>query len=332
MKYKDYYQILGVDKNAGADDIKSAYRKLAKKYHPDVSKEKGAEAKFKDINEAYQTLKDTEKRAAYDNLGSYRPGDDVRPPPDWARQYAGAAGSDGAQFSFDDVDLSDLFEGFRGAFGRRGAGGGRRHGGAKVAIPGQDFEVVVHITVEEAYHGKELKLELTLPEVDAHGMMHRVPNTVTVRLPKGATDGQRLRVPGKGSKGANGGRDGDLYLNIVLHPHPVYRVTEHDIYLDLPLAPWEAVLGTSIEVPTPGGTVRLKIPPGTHAGQKLRLPKRGLPKPGGEHGDLYTIAQIVVPTVLTEHEQSLYKELSEGSRFNPRANLEQEIRNASRAH
>jgi len=316
MKYKDYYTILGVDKNATEDDIKKAYRKLARKYHPDVSKEAGAEEKFKDVAEAYQTLKDQEKRAAYDNLGSYRPGEEVRPPPDWQTQYGNG------QFSFDDLDLSDLFAGLRGGVWSRARRG-------KMAMPGEDYEASVHITLDEAYRGTEVKLDLSMPEVDANGLLRRVPHEVTVRIPKGATDGQRLRVPGKGGKGINGGRDGDLYINIVLHPHPLYRVSGHDVYMDLPLAPWEAVLGTTVEVPTPGGTVRLKVPPGTHAGQQLRLPKRGLPKPQDAHGDLYAIAQIVVPTMLSERERALFRELAASSRFNPRGHFEEEMKRAS---
>jgi curved DNA-binding protein len=323
MKYKDYYKILGLERNASVDDIKKAYRKLAHKYHPDVSKEKNAEANFKDIAEAYQTLKDPEKRKAYDQLGTYRPGEDIRPPPEWRTQY----GTGGGNFSFDDVDLSDLFDSLGlGGFARaRGQRGGR----AKRPIPGEDFEVSAHITVEEAYRGTELKLDFLMPERDADAVMRRVPRTITTRIPPGATDGQRLRVPSKGGKGMNGGPDGDLYLNIVLHPHPLYRVRGHDIHLDLPLAPWEAVLGTSIDVPTPGGQVRLKVPPGSHAGKQLRLPKRGLPKPHGEQGDFYVTVQIVVPTVLSEHERTLYQELAKNSRFSPRGHFEEEVKNAS---
>jgi curved DNA-binding protein len=316
MKYKDYYGILGLDKNASAEDIKKTYRKLARKYHPDVSKEPGAEEKFKEVSEAYETLKEPEKRAAYDQLGNYRPGQDFQPPPDWKREFGEG------QFSFDDIDLSDLFAGLRR---------GRRPGGRndKIPIPGQDYEVSVHLTLEDAYRGTEVELDLSMPEYDAQGFMHRVPHKVKARIPKGATDGQRLRLPGKGGKGLNGGRDGDLYLNIVLHPHPLFRVSGHDLYLDLPLAPWEAVLGTSVEVPTPGGVVRLKVPEGTHAGQKLRLPKRGLPKPAGGEGDLFAIVQIAVPSVVSERERALYKQLAEASTFNPRGHFAQEVGNAS---
>ena len=312
MKYKDYYRVMGVDRKAGADEIKSAYRKLARKYHPDVSKESGAEEKFKELGEAYETLKDPEKRAAYDQLGSHKPGQEFRPPPGWEQQFG-----DG-RFSFDDIDLGDLFSGMAGGMHRPGRGAG------KIRMPGQDYEVTAHITLEDAYRGTEVDLELAVPEYDENGFPHRVRRAFKARIPKGATDGQRLRLPGKGGKGLNGGRDGDLYLNIALHPHRLFRVSGHDLFLDLPLAPWEAVLGTSVLVPTLGGSVRLKVPPGTHAGRQLRLAGRGLPKPHGGEGDLFAIVQIVVPTVTNERERALFKELAEASTFNPRGHFEQE--------
>lgn len=309
MKYKDYYQALGVERSASADDIKKAYRKLARKYHPDVSKEAGAEEKFKEVAEAYQTLSDPEKRAAYDQLGQHQPGQDFRPPPDWQTQFYDTP------FSTEDIDLSDLFAGLSG-------GGGRRRGGwsgANLQMPGQDFEVSVPITLEQAYSGTEVNLDLNVPDYDARGAVRRVPQTFKARIPKGATDGQRLRIAGKGGKGINGGRNGDLYLNISLRPHPLYRANGHDLYLDLPLAPWEAVLGAGVEVPTLGGAVRLKVPPGTQAGQQFRLAKRGLPKPHGGEGDLYAIVQIVVPTTVTESQRALFKQLEESATFDPRS-------------
>lgn len=224
------------------------------------------------------------------------------------------------------MDLSDLLAGLRG--GRYRAGGG--DGG--MAMRGQDYEAAVPISIEEAHHGTEVNLDLNLPEYDAHCMPHRTPHAFKARIPKGTTDGQRLRIPGKGGKGFNGGRDGDLYLNISLRPHPLFRVNGHDLYLDLPLAPWEAVLGANVELPTPGGTVRLKIPPGTQAGRQLRLPRRGLPKPHSGEGDLFAIVQIVVPSNMSEHERSLFKQLAEGSQFNPRAHYQQEVRDESRTH
>ena len=303
MKFKDYYATLGVERSAGADEIKKAYKKLAHKYHPDVSKEPKAEERFKEISEAYQTLKDPEKRAAYDQLGSnYQSGQDFTPPPDWQQQFRRGGGANepgGANFSFDDLDLSDLFEGL--ARGRRGAR-------ANVPIRGDDYEVRVHLTLDDAIKGTQL--ELDLPK-----------GRITARIPKGATNGQRLRLRGQGGKGVNGGPDGDLYLDIELHPHRLFRVDGHDLYLDLPLAPWEAALGATVEVPTPSGAVNLKVPPATGAGRKLRLAKKGLPKPGGGEGDLYAVVQIVNPTVLDERERELFGELARQSKFDPRGHF-----------
>jgi curved DNA-binding protein len=309
MKYKDYYSILGVDRTASEDEIKKAYRKLAKKFHPDVSKEVGAEEKFKEIAEAYATLKDKEKRGAYDQLGSHSSGQEFRPPPDWWKQFGES------QSGFENIDLGDLFAGFA-------AGPGRRRSRGDIRIPGEDYEVAVHITLEQAFHGTEIELELSMPEYDSNGFMQRVPRKLKVRIPRGATDGQRLRLPGKGGKGLNGGRDGDLYLNITLHPHSLFRVSGHDIYLDLPLAPWEAVLGTKITVPTLAGMVNMTIPAGTRAGQKLRLAGRGLPRPSSGAGDLFAIAQIAVPTVVNDRERTLFSQLAETSTFNPRGHFE----------
>src|SRR5580765_5927423 len=316
MKYKDYYAILGVERGADAGAIKKAYRKLAQKYHPDVSKDPQGEEKFKEIAEAYATLKDPEKRAAYDQLGKHASGEDFRPPPDWGRQFGGDSGR-----GFDDVDLSDLFEQF--------AGRGR---GRTMAMPGQDYEVTAHIGLEEAYRGATVDLELGVPEFDENGSIRRTQRSFKARIPKGATDGQRLRLRGQGGKGANGGPDGDLYLNVALRPHPLFRASGHDLYLDLPLAPWEAVLGATVNVPTLGGTVQLKVPPGTQAGQKLRLADRGLPKPHGGAGDLYAIAQIAVPRAASEKERAHYEELAKGSSFNPRGHFEQETSHEHSTH
>ncbi|MEO8156710.1 MAG: DnaJ C-terminal domain-containing protein [Betaproteobacteria bacterium] len=312
MKYKDYYEILGVARDASTDDIKKAYRKLAHKYHPDVSKDPKGEEQFKAVAEAYQTLKDAEKRAAYDNLGRHQTGEEFRPPPDWGQQFG-----DGGNFSFDDIDFADLFAGL-GARGRTGPGARR---GGTYPIPGQDYEVAAPITIEDAYRGTELDLNLSVPEYDGQGRMHRVPLVFKARIPKGVTNGERLRLPGKGGKGLNGGANGNLYLTIALQPHPLYRVTGHDLYLDLPLAPWEAALGASVEVPTLGGPVRLKIAPGTNTGQKLRLAGRGLPKRSEGEGDLFAIVQVVVPPSPSEREKELFKELAEASQFHPRASL-----------
>ena len=324
MKYADYYAALGVERGASPEAIKKAYRRLAQKHHPDVSKEPGAEARFKEIAEAYQTLKDPEKRAAYDALGSRPQGEEFRPPPDWARQHGG----DGEQFSFDDVDFSDLFS----RFGARGSAGSGSFAGRNGALPGQDFEVPVEISIEDAFRGTTLSLSLSLPEYDGSGRLRRVPHTVNARVAPGAVDGQRLRLPGKGGKGFNGGRDGDLYLDITLKPHALFRATGHDLYLDLPLAPWEAALGASVEVPTLAGAVSLKVPAGTSSGRKLRLAGRGLPKARGGAGDLFAVAQIVVPAELGERERDLYGQLAQtaassagdASAFDPRRHFGKE--------
>jgi curved DNA-binding protein len=313
MKYKDYYATLGVERTAGADAIKAAYRKLARKYHPDVSKEQDAEEKFKEVAEAYETLKDAEKRAAYDQLGRHAPGDEFRPSPDWQQSFGET------QFSFDDIDLADLFAGLAGGRGTGGGRGGRR--GPNAPLPGQDFEAAVQLTFDQAYQGTEIEFDMAVAEPDESGLLKRVSRKIKVRVPKGVTDGQKLRVPGKGGKGMNGGRDGDLYLDIQVQAHPLYRVEGLDLYMDVPLAPWEAVLGASVELPTPAGRIALKVPPGTHAGQKLRLSGRGLSRPDGTSGHLYAVAQIVVPTVVDDAQRALFKQLADASTFNPRAHL-----------
>lgn len=310
MKYKDYYKVLGVERTAKADEIKKAYRKLAHKFHPDVSKEKNAKEKFQEIGEAYETLKNADKRAAYDQLGSgFQAGQDFRPPPDWEQQFGDRFGHGGGQQSFDEADLADLFAGLSG-----------RRRGSQFPMPGQDFEVAARITLEDAARGTELELNLNVVEHDEKGLPRRVPQTLRVRVPKGAIEGQRLRIPGKGGKGFDGGRDGDLYLNISLAPHRLFRASGHDLYVDLPLAPWEAVLGASVEVPTLDGAVRLKVPAGTRAGQQLRLSKRGLPKREGE-GDLYAVVQITVPPTPSARESELFQQLATESQFDPRSHF-----------
>jgi curved DNA-binding protein len=312
MRYKDYYAILGVKRDATADDIKTSYRRLARKYHPDVSKEGDAEEKFKEMAEAYETLKDPEKRAAYDQLGEYTPGQDFHPPPEWGQRFAPGTGE------FDDLDLSHLFAGLAG---RQGRGATRRAGGP---MPGSDYEAVVRLSFTQAFHGAEVNLELSVLEWDPDGSVRRVPHRVSTRIPRGVTNGEKLRVPGKGGKGAGGGPDGDLYLDIEVAEHPLYRVSGKDLYLDLPLAPWEPVLGTSVKLPTPAGAVTLKVPPGTRAGQRLRLKGRGMARRDGEAGHLYAIVRIEVPTIVDDEQRALYQKLSEIANFNPRAHLEQE--------
>jgi curved DNA-binding protein len=315
MKYKDYYAVLGVERNATEDDIKKAYRKLARKYHPDVSKEKNAEEKFKEVGEAYEVLKDAEKRAAYDQMGSYQPGQDFRPPPDWGDRFGSGAGPHGFQ-DLGDIDLADLLAGL-GRGGMRGA-----RGDAEFRMPGQDYEANVHVRLDDLIRGIELDIPISATEIGVDGTLRRAARTIKVRIPKGATDGQRLRVPGKGGQGMGGARAGDLYLDIHLEPHELYKIDGHDLYLEVPVAPWEAALGASVEIPTPTGKVSLKIPPGSRAGQKLRVRGRGLPRPqGAEQGDLYAVLQIVTPSVLSEAEKELYGKLAQASSFNPRGHF-----------
>ena len=296
MKYKDYYAALGVPRDADAEQIKKAYRKLARQHHPDVSKSPEAEAKFKEVGEAYATLKDQEKRAAYDELGRRPAGQEFRPPPGWAHQY----GSD-AQ-GFEDIDLSDLLDAL-----------GRRHRGAQhgpMPVHGRDYETAVRISLEDAHRGATINLNLA----DAGG-----DRTLEVTIPPGVSEGQKLRLRGKGGKGRNGGADGDIYLHIALAPHPVFRADRHDLYFDLALAPWEAALGADIEVPTLEGPVLLTVPPGTRSGRKLRLRGRGMANGRGGHGDLYAVVHIDVPAALTDRERELFREMAAASRFDPRA-------------
>jgi len=292
MKYKDYYQILGVARGASDEEIKKAYRRLARKYHPDVSKAADAKERFQEVSEAYETLKDKEKRAAYDGLGSFRPGQDFRPPPDWSERFH-AGGMD----DLGGIDLSDLFASFGGVHARQGP---RR---------GRDYEVAVHLGLHEAARGSEVTLDL--------GGGKRVH----ARIPKGVTDGERMRLRGKGGAGAKGGPAGDLYLDIALHPHPLFKPSGHDLYLEVPLAPWEAALGAEIRIPTLDGQVTMKVPAGSKAGQRLRLSGKGLPRPHGGAGDLYAVLSIAVPSVLSEREKQLFDELRNESKFNPRGHF-----------
>ncbi|MGH8637814.1 MAG: DnaJ C-terminal domain-containing protein [Burkholderiales bacterium] len=304
MKYKDYYQALGVERDASDEDIKKAYRKLARKYHPDVSKEKDAEERFKQVAEAYETLRDKDKRRAYDQLGRYRSGQDFRPPPDWERQFGDIFSRHSDSGDSGGFDLGDLLAGLAG--GRRGSSrSGRR---------GRDVEVTAQLSLEDAAKGTEIVIALP-----AAGAANR---TVHARIPKGATDGQKLRVAGKGLPGAGpNAAAGDLYIAVALKPHPLFRVEGHDLLLDLPITPPEAALGAAVEIPTLEGKVKLRIPPNSQSGQRLRLAGRGLPKPASGCGDLLAQLKIVTPPTLSEREKALYEQLAATSAFNPRAHL-----------
>ncbi len=313
MEFKDYYQILGVARDASQDDIKRAYRKLARKYHPDVSKEPDAEARFKEVNEAYEVLKDPEKRAAYDQLGAnWKAGQDFRPPPDWDQGFVFHGGFGGETDHFSDF-FESLFGGgmFGGGFGRSA----RREYHAR----GEDAHAKILIDLEDAYRGATRTVNLKQTELGEDGRPTVKTRALTVQIPKGIVQGQRIRLPKQGSPGIGRGEAGDLYLEVEFRPHPFYKVEGKDVYLDLPVAPWEAALGATVKVPTPAGPVDLKIPPNSFCGRKLRLKGRGIP--AREPGDFYVVLQVALPRADSEAARRAYEAFRQATDFNPRAHL-----------
>ncbi len=316
MEFKDYYQLLGVERTATQDEIKRAYRKLARKYHPDVSKEADAEQRFKEVGEAYEVLKDPEKRAAYDQLGAnWQAGQDFRPPPDWDQGFEFHGGG------FTDADAADFSDFFSSLFG---AGGGpgfqrRRGAGSGFQARGEDSYARVVIDLEDAYHGASRTFTIKHSELGPDGRPRLKERTLSVRIPKGVRQGQHIRLTGQGSAGMGGGKPGDLYLEVEFKPHRFYHVEGRDVFLDLPVAPWEAALGAAVKVPTPAGTVDMKIPANTPAGRKLRLKGRGIP--GRQAGDLYVVVQIVLPRADTEEARAAYRDFKQALDFDPRAHF-----------
>jgi len=314
MEFKDYYKIIGVPKSASQDEIKRAYRKLARKYHPDVSKELDAEDRFKEIGEAYEALKDPEKRAAYDQLGAnWKAGQDFNPPPNWDAgfEFSGGGFTDGGAEQF-----SDFFESLFG----HGFGSTQRDRQRDVYHPrGNDHHAKVLIDLEDAYHGSTRSITLQSPELDGSGHVTTRKHTLNVKIPKGVKQGQRIRLSGQGAAGVGQAPAGDLYLEIEFNPHHIYRIDGHDVYLDLPVTPWEAALGATVKVPTPDGQVDLKIAKGTTGGRKLRLKARGIP--GKPPGDLYVIPQITLPSADSEVADELYRQMKEKLAYNPRKKL-----------
>ncbi len=315
MEFKDYYEIMGVKKDATQDEIKRAYRKLARKYHPDVSKEPDAEKRFKEVGEAYEVLKDPEKRAAYDQLGTnYKAGEDFRPPPGWDQGFEFHGGD------FTGADASGFSDFFEQLFGRGFSYSSRAsRGDAEYHTRGNDTHAKILIDLEDAYHGANKTMTLKHTELGPDGRPQVKERTLNVRIPKGVRQGQHLRLAKQGGAGIGKGEAGDLFLEIQFKPHPYYHVEGKDVYLDLPLAPWEAALGAKIKAPTPTGPVDLKIPPGSAAGRKLRLKGKGIP--GKQPGDLYVILQIALPPADTESAKQAYREFEKAVPFNPRASL-----------
>ena len=303
VEYKDYYNIMGVARDASADDIKRAYRRLARKYHPDVSKEKDAEERFKEIGEAYEVLRDPEKRAAYDALGTRKPGEEFRPPPDWEFDYA--AETDAGMHS-------DFFEQLFGGMGR-----GRR---GSFRSRGLDTAGRIEITLEEAFKGTERRLSLQRVAIDAEGRPQPTTQQLNVRIPAGVVDGQQIRVAAQGQPGAGGGPAGDLFLEVKLLPHRWFRAEGRDVWLDLPVTPWEAALGESVRVPTLGGRVDLKLPKGSQTDRQLRLRGRGLP--GNPPGDQLVVLKIMTPPAQTQADEAFYRQMAASHPLNPRQAME----------
>lgn len=317
MKFKDYYEILGLNRTASETEIKKAYRKMARKYHPDVSKEANAEERFKEVGEAYEVLKDPQKRSAYDRLGAnWKMGEDFRPPPDWQQKDTRFYG--GGYTSADASQFSDFFESL---FGGLGGGASFRQGGRKAGmhVRGEDIHSKIEISLEEAYHGGERTLQLQVPEVTSSGQMTAKVKTIRVKIPAGISEGQQIRLKGQGSPGM-GGEPGGLYLEIKIAKNPRYSLAGRDIYFNLPITPWEAALGATVVASTLGGKIELKIPTGSQTGKKLRLKGRGLP--GKQAGDLYVIIQIFTPPANTEEAKQFYREMANKLPFNPRVGME----------
>jgi curved DNA-binding protein len=323
VAFKDYYETIGVARNASHDEIRKAYRKLARKYHPDVNKNPGAENKFKEAAEAYEVLGDAEKRKKYDELGqNWKQGQEFQPPPGWENAHFEFNGRPESAGGFAPEDLggfSDFFEtlfggsgfhtsdmGGMGGAGRKGERMGRRR-------RGEDHEAGITISLEEAYHGAKKSVSLQTAEVDEQGRVHRHTRTYDVRIPAGTTDGQKIRLAGQGGEGVGGGPAGDLYLPVSIEPHHAFRINGHDLETDLLVTPWEAALGAKVTVRTLDGSAAITIPAGTQSGRKIRLHGKGL-----RHADLYAVVKIMVPNQLTHKEKQLFEELSQNSKFNPR--------------
>jgi len=321
VKFKDYYEILGVPRDASSDDIQRAYRKLARKNHPDLNKDAGAEERFKEINEAYEVLKDPEKREKYDRIGTgWHQGDDFQAPPGWEYQYDFGPRDSRRETHFwsSGGGFSDFFEElFGGRFGQSFETA-PRGSNYTVRRRGADHEATIRLTLEEAFRGGRKSISLQSVDSKAAGSNSNGEKRYDVTIPPGVLPGQRIRLAGQGGKGSGGAASGDMFLRVEVQPHPRYRLEGRDLYTELAVTPWEAALGGQVRVRTLDDTVALKIPPGTQSGRKLRLRGKGMPNPKGRAGDLYVLIQIRVPERLSEEERRLFEKLRDVSSFRPR--------------
>jgi curved DNA-binding protein len=326
LEFKDYYKILGVGKKADDNEIKKAYRKLARKYHPDVNKEGDAEKKFKEVAEAYEVLKDPEKRKAYDEFGAdWKAGKEQKEhQKQYYRQYQQAPGQGGFGGGFDSggFDFEDLggeySEFFENLFGQRRTRRSAPGGGTSFSRKGQDLNASITIPLEDAYKGATRTISFQLPKIDDSGVINYVPETLKVKIPKGVHHGKKIRLAGKGGPGSGGGKPGDLYITVEYESNSSYHVEGGDVYITIPVAPWEAALGESISVPLPSGGLKLKIPKGSSSGKKLRLKGKGIPSK--TPGDLYVVIKIVLPPANDEKSKKLYEEMK-SLNFDPRSNF-----------
>lgn len=314
MEFKDYYKTLGISRDATAEEIKKAFRRLARKYHPDVSKETDAEHKMKEVNEANAVLSDPEKRAAYDQLGQgrgFQAGSDFQPPPGWDAGFEfSGRGFNGAQTA----DFSDFFAEL---FGKQAGTGARQ---SHRRMRGEDHHAKIMLDLEDTYHGATRSLTLRMPKLDSQGRTMLAEHTLNVRIPKGVHAGQVIRLAGQGGPGMAGEAAGDLFLEVQFHPHSRYRIEKKDVYAALPVAPWEAALGATVKIPVPDGLVEVRIPENSQSGRKLRLKGRGIP--AAMPGDLYLVLEVVLPPATTEKAREFYQTMAQELAFNPRQNLE----------
>ncbi len=323
MEFRDYYEVMGVARDATQDEIKRTYRKLARKYHPDVSDSSDAEERFKIVGEAYAVLKDPEKRAAYDQLGAnWKDGQDFRPPPGWDEGFEFSGGDTGdfrgdGYASYGGVGREQFSDFFETLFGQGYNDGytGRR----ELHIHGQDRHARISIDLRDSYTGATRSITLHAPELTDDGHLVTRDRLLNVKIPKGIRDGQKIRLAGQGGPGMGNGKAGDLFLEVEFRPDNRYRVDGDDVYLDLPVTPWEAALGATVTVPLPSGNVDLKIPAGSNQGGKLRLKGKGIP--AKQPGDLYVVFDVKLPPAHSDEAKALYKKMSEEMPFNPRADL-----------